>query len=322
MVLTRAPSAFAARTPTGPESVPASPGGGCARTSGPPETTHPRRPRRHRLPWHPNLGGPPGSPRHHRCRHPEGAPGGCRDRRPAVPAAKFRGRGPSPQPGIWKIWTKPTWEHRIPCSPEPPTVKGNAWRSISAAFLPSAAPRGGLGRGFAFVGPHLPLDAHFAIGNFIRDGLQGGPIRVEGRTPYRSYLYASEMAAWTWRLPTGGQSGRAYNVGSDQAVQIGDLARTIARFFQAQCLIAKSPRPVMPPNATCPPSAVSVMSLAWRSVSASKKPSAGLLFGINPDHLFFRPETPMNPIRSATSPSATATPASSSARLASTTTVT
>ena len=100
-----------------------------------------------------------------------------------------------------------------------------------------------IARCFAFAGPHLPLDQHFAFGNFIRDALAGGPIRIGGDgTPRRSYLYASELAASLCALLLRGAS-MTYHVGSNQDLSIHDLANAIGRVAGAPVEMANRPLP-------------------------------------------------------------------------------
>lgn len=82
-----------------------------------------------------------------------------------------------------------------------------------------------IARCFAFVGEDIPLNAHFAIGNFMRDALDRPAIEVGGDgTPVRTYMDQRDLCSWLMTLLARGCAGQAYNVGSDDAITIRDLA--------------------------------------------------------------------------------------------------
>ena len=90
-----------------------------------------------------------------------------------------------------------------------------------------------IARGFAFVGPYLPINSHFAIGNFINDGLNGRDIIIsgDGRT-VRSYLFSDDLVNWLFAILHKGKSYEAYNVGSDKYMSLSELAEKVKSCFK------------------------------------------------------------------------------------------
>ncbi len=126
---------------------------------------------------------------------------------------------------------------------------------LCALYGPSHNLQCKIARCWAFCGPHLPLDKHFAIGNFIADVMAGRAIQIKGDgTTRRSYLYAADLAIWLWTMLFRGPTLLPVNVGSGFDVSILKLAETVARVLNPaiKITIAQPPTPGEAPSRYVP----------------------------------------------------------------------
>lgn len=86
----------------------------------------------------------------------------------------------------------------------------------------------GIARCFTFVGPRLPMNLHYAIGNFIYDALNNESIEVRGTGhDVRSYLYIGDAVSWLLKIMVSAENEKIYNVGSNRPISIKALAETV-----------------------------------------------------------------------------------------------
>jgi nucleoside-diphosphate-sugar epimerase len=138
----------------------------------------------------------------------------------------------------------------------PPLSGGSAYgvgkrysEQLSLCFAQEYGLKPVIARCFAFVGPYLPWDIHFAIGNFMRDAVAGQSIDIRGDgTAFRSYLFSTDWVVWMMRLLICGHVGVAYNVGSDQAYSIKEVAEAVMTVAQQQGFIVNKIRIAKTPN--------------------------------------------------------------------------
>ena len=112
-----------------------------------------------------------------------------------------------------------------------------------------------LARCFSFVGPHLNRRIYYAIGNFMQNCIDGRSIVINGDgTPLRSYLYADDLVEWLFAILERGENGRPYNVGSDRAVSIRELAETVRTVLgsKSEIVVKGAPVPGAKPSVYVP----------------------------------------------------------------------
>lgn len=81
---------------------------------------------------------------------------------------------------------------------------------------------------FAFAGPYVPLDQHFAVGNFMNDALKGRPILITGNPDtQRSYLYPTDMITWIFRAAYS-RVGKITDIGSYNILTVRQIAKAIS----------------------------------------------------------------------------------------------
>jgi dTDP-glucose 4,6-dehydratase len=114
---------------------------------------------------------------------------------------------------------------------------------LCAIYMKQFGVKVSIARIFALLGPYLSLDIHFAAGNFIRDAMGVKKVVVNGDgLPCRSYLYASDLVVWLFKMLVDKRQLPPLNIGSDESISVGELAKKVSTLVgSGECEILAQP---------------------------------------------------------------------------------
>jgi nucleoside-diphosphate-sugar epimerase len=98
-----------------------------------------------------------------------------------------------------------------------------------------------IARCFSFVGPNLPLNTNYVIGNIINNILRNENIIIKANYKImRSYMYSDDLVKWLFKiLDHSNNLCPIFNVGSDNKVSIHKIANVLAKKYNLKVLSTK-----------------------------------------------------------------------------------
>ena len=82
-----------------------------------------------------------------------------------------------------------------------------------------------IARCFSFIMEYMPMDIHYAVGNFIENAIKNEDIVIKSDgNDVRSYQYLEDTCIWLEKLMIMEKPPQVINIGSDEKIKIRDLA--------------------------------------------------------------------------------------------------
>lgn len=98
-------------------------------------------------------------------------------------------------------------------------------------------------RCFALIGKFLPLNKQYAIGNFINSVIKNSDIKIiekSSKTVFRSYMHTDDLVECLMKVIVSANNNcNVYNIGSDKAISIWQLAKYFSKKFNIKFIYPK-----------------------------------------------------------------------------------